>query len=126
MFQVTDHPQEDLAKLMVMFFSYANGHISRPSMRPEPNGKEIVFTGMPDKRKEASSRRSGNRNSRSAGSADDFAAQRSHAGGKHAGSRDRELLPKRGTTFELKKNASGPRPCSMSRQRDGFQEEALV
>jgi CubicO group peptidase (beta-lactamase class C family) len=105
-FQVPDNPQDDFAKLKVMFFSDLNGDISSLSMSLEANVKDIVFTRMPDKQLT-------DRNF-----VESFAGQYEIPGapvpltvslrGDHAlvfstpGQADLELLPKRGTTFDVK------------------------
>lgn len=105
-FQVPDNPQDDFAKLKVMFLSDLNGEISSLSMPLEPNTNDIVFTRMPDK--QLTDRRF----------IEAFAGQYEFPGapvpltislrGDHAlvgntpGQPDLELLPKRGTTFDLK------------------------
>jgi CubicO group peptidase (beta-lactamase class C family) len=105
-FQVPDNTHDDFAKLKVMFFSDLNGDISSLSMPLEPNVKDIAFTRMPDKQLT-------DRNFIAA-----FIGQYEIPGaptpltislrGDHAlvanapGQPDLELLPKRGTTFDLK------------------------
>jgi CubicO group peptidase (beta-lactamase class C family) len=105
-FQVPDSPFEQFAKLRVMFFSDANGDISSLSMPLETNVKDIVFTRLPDKQLT-------DRSFIAAfvgayefpGSPTPFTIS---IRGDHTliatvpGSPDVELLPKRGTTFDLK------------------------
>ena len=105
-FQVPDNPQDDFAKLKVMFFSDLNGDISSLSMPLETNVKDIVFTRMPDKQLTDRS------------FIEAFTGEYDLPGapvpltvslrGDHAlvastpGQTDLELLPKRGTTFDVK------------------------
>jgi CubicO group peptidase (beta-lactamase class C family) len=105
-FQVPDSPFEQFAKLRVMFFSDANGDISSLAMPLETNVKDIVFTRLPDKQLTERSFIEG------------FTGQYELPGsptpftisirGDHTliasvpGSTDLELLPKRGTTFDIK------------------------
>ncbi len=105
-FLVPDSPQDDFAKLKVMFFSDLNGDISTLSMPLENNVKDIVFTRMPDKQLTDRS------------FIEPFTGQYEIPGapvpltvslrGDHTlvgnvpGQPDLELLPKRGTTFDLK------------------------
>ena len=105
-FQVPDSPFEQFAKLRVMFFSDANGDISSLSMPLETNVKDIVFTRLPDKQLT-------DRSFIAAfvgayefpGSPTPFTIS---IRGDHTliatvpGSPDVELLPRRGTTFDLK------------------------
>jgi len=105
-FQVPDSPFEQFAKLRVMFFSDANGDISSLSMPLETNVKDIVFARLPDKELLDRS------------FIEAFTGQYEFPGsptpftisirGEHTliftspGSPDVELIPTRGTTFNLK------------------------
>jgi CubicO group peptidase (beta-lactamase class C family) len=105
-FEVPDSPHDDFAKLKVMFFSDLSGEISSLSMPLETNVKDIVFTRMPDKQLSDRS------------FVEAFTGQYDLPGspapftislrGDHAlvastpGQEDLELLPKRGTSFDLK------------------------
>jgi CubicO group peptidase (beta-lactamase class C family) len=105
-FQVPDSAFEQFAKLRVMFFSDANGDISSLSMPLETNVKDIVFTRLPDE--QLTDRRF----------IEAFTGQYEFPGsptpftisirGDHTlivslpGSPDVELIPTRGTTFDLK------------------------
>lgn len=105
-FQVPDTPFDEFARLKVEFFSDANGEISSLTMPLETNVKDIVFTRMPDKQLS-------DRNFIQA-----FTGQYEIPGsptpltvslrGDHTlvastpGSPDLELLPRRGTTFDVK------------------------
>jgi CubicO group peptidase (beta-lactamase class C family) len=105
-FQVPDSPFEQFAKLRVMFFSDANGDISSLSMPLETNVKDIVFARLPDKELLDRS------------FIEAFTGQYEFPGsptpftisirGEHTliftspGSPDVELIPARGTTFNLK------------------------
>ena len=105
-FQVPDSPQDDFAKLKVMFFSDLSGEISSLSMPLEPNTKDIVFTRMPDKQLTDRS------------FIEVFTGQYEFPGapapltislrgdhtlvGNTPGQPDIELLPRRGTTFDMK------------------------
>jgi CubicO group peptidase (beta-lactamase class C family) len=105
-FEVPDSPHDDFAKLKVMFSSDLSGEISSLAMLLEPNVKDIVFTRMPDKQLTDRS------------FIEAFTGQYDIPGspvpltislrgdhtlvGSTPGQEDIELLPKRGTTFELK------------------------
>jgi CubicO group peptidase (beta-lactamase class C family) len=105
-FQIPDTPFDPFAKLKVEFFSDANGDISSLTLPLETNVKDIVFTRLPDKRL----------SDRSFIQA--FTGQYEIPGsptpltvslrGDHTlvvstpGSPDQELVPRRGTTFEVK------------------------
>lgn len=105
-FQVPDSPFEPFGKLRVMFFSDANGDISSLAMPLETNVKDIVFVRLPDKQLTERSFIEG------------FTGQYELPGsptpftisirGDHTliasvpGSTDLELLPKRGSTFDIK------------------------
>jgi YD repeat-containing protein len=105
-FQVPDAPFDPFAKMKVSFFSDANGDISSLSLPLETNVKDIVFTRLPDK--QLSDRTF----------IEAFTGQYEFPGsptpftislrGDHTlvastpGSPDLELLPKRGTTFDVK------------------------
>jgi len=105
-FQVPDAPFDPFARLMVSFFSDANGDISSLTMPLETNVKDIVFTRLPDKQLTERS------------FIEPFTGQYEIPGsptpltislrGDHAlyvsfpGAPDLELLPKRGTAFDLK------------------------
>lgn len=105
-FQVPDAPFDPFAKVKVEFFTDANGDISTLSLPMETNVKDIVFTRLPDK--QLSDRTF----------IEPFAGQYEIPGsptpltialrGDHTlvasnpGSPDLELLPKRGTTFDVK------------------------
>ena len=108
-FQVPDVPFDEFAKLKVSFFSDANGEISSLSLPLETRVADIVFTRLPDKQLS-------DRNVIEA-----FTGQYEFPGrptpltvslrGDHTlvasnpGSRDLELVPKRGTTFDIKDQA---------------------
>jgi len=105
-FQVPDTPFDDFAKLKVSFFSDANGDISSLTLPLETHVKDIVFTRLPDKQLS-------DRNF-----IQPFTGQYEIPGsptpltvllrGDHTlvvstpGSPDHELLPKRGSTFDVK------------------------
>lgn len=105
-FQVPDSPHDDFAKLKVMFRSDMNGDISSLSMPLETNVQDIVFTRMPDKQLTERA------------FVEPFTDQYELPGapvpltislrGDHTlvanvpGQPDLELVPKRGTTFDLK------------------------
>jgi CubicO group peptidase (beta-lactamase class C family) len=105
-FQVPDAPFDELARMKVLFLSDANGDISSLSMPLETSVKDIVFTRLPDKQL----------TDRSLVQA--FAGQYETPGsptpltislrGDHTlvlsspGAPDVELLPKRGTIFDVK------------------------
>jgi CubicO group peptidase (beta-lactamase class C family) len=105
-FQVPDAPFDPFAKLKVAFFSDANGDISSLSLPLETNVKDIVFTRLPDKQLS------------DCAFIEPFTGQYDFPGnptpftislrGDHTlimstpGSPDSELLPKRGTTFDVK------------------------
>jgi CubicO group peptidase (beta-lactamase class C family) len=127
-FQVPDAPFDPFAKTKVSFFSDANGDISSLTLPLETNVKDIVFTRLPD---EQLTERS---------FIEPFTGRYDLPGspvpvsvslrGDHTvvltfpGSPDIELLPKRGTTFDLK-DQSG---VSIEFQRDmsGKISEAAV
>jgi len=105
-FQVPDNPFDQFAKLRVMFFSDANGDISSLSMPLETNVKDIVFTRLPDKQlTERSFIEAFTGQYELPGSPTPFTVS---LRGEHTlilsspGSPDIELIPKRGTTFDLK------------------------
>jgi CubicO group peptidase (beta-lactamase class C family) len=105
-FEVPDNPLDPFAKLKVMFASDFNGDISSLSMPLEPNVKDIVFTRMPDKQLTERS------------FIERFTGEYEITGapvpftvslrGEHnliasvPGQPDYELIPRRGTTFDLK------------------------
>lgn len=105
-FQVPDTPFDDFAKMKVSFFSDANGDISRLSLPLETSVKDIVFTRLPDKQLTDRS------------FVEPFTGQYEVPGsptpltislrGDHTlvlsspGQPDVELLPKRGTAFDVK------------------------
>ena len=105
-FEVPDGPHDEFAKLKVMFFSDLHGEISSLSMPLEASVKDIVFTRVPDRQLSDRS------------FIEAFTGQYEIPGspapltitirGDHAlvgsapGQEDLELLPKRGTTFEVK------------------------
>jgi len=105
-FQVPDAPFDPFAKLKVSFSSDANGDISSLTLPLENNVKEIAFTRLPDK--QLTDRRF----------IEAFTGQYENPGsptpvvvslrGDHTlilsfpGAPDVELLPKRGTSFDLK------------------------
>jgi YD repeat-containing protein len=105
-FQVPDAPFDPFAKLKVSFFSDANGDISTLALPLETNVKDIVFERLPDK--QLTER----------GFIEAFTGQYEIPGsptlltislrGDHTlvlsspGSPDLELLPRRGTAFEVK------------------------
>jgi CubicO group peptidase (beta-lactamase class C family) len=105
-FQVPDAPFDPFAKMKVSFFSDANGDISSLTLPLETNVKDIVFTRLPDKQLTERS------------FIEPFTGQYDLPGspvpvtvslrGDHTvvltfpGSPDIELLPKRGTVFDLK------------------------
>jgi len=105
-FQVPDNPFDQFAKLRVMFFSDANGDISSLSMPLETNVKDIVFARLPDKQlTERSFIEAFTGQYELPGSPTPFTVS---LRGEHTlifgtpGSPDVELIPKRGTSFELK------------------------
>jgi len=105
-FQIPDSPFDPFAKLKVSFFSDANGDISTLALPLETNVKDIVFTRLPDKQLVERS------------FIQAFAGEYEIPGsptpltialrGDHTlilsnpGSPDLELLPRRGTAFEVK------------------------
>src|SRR5258708_7511004 len=105
-FQVPDAPFDPFAKLKVSFFSDANGDISSLTLPLETNVKDIVFTRLPDKQLTERS------------FIEEFTGPYEFPGsptpltvslrGEHSlvlsspGSPEVELIPKRGTTFDLK------------------------
>jgi CubicO group peptidase (beta-lactamase class C family) len=105
-FQVPDAPFDPFAKLKVAFFSDANGDISSLALPLETSVKDIVFTRLPDKELTERS------------FIEAFTGQYELPGsptpltislrGDHAlvvsfpGAPDLELLPKRGTAFDVK------------------------
>jgi CubicO group peptidase (beta-lactamase class C family) len=105
-FQVPDAPFDPFARLKVAFFSDANGDISSLALPLETNVKDIVFTRLPDKELTERS------------FIEAFTGQYELPGsptpltislrGDHAlfvsfpGAPDLELLPKRGTAFDVK------------------------
>jgi YD repeat-containing protein len=105
-FQVPDAPFDEFARMKVSFFSDANGDISSLSMPLETSVKDIVFTRLPDQQLTERS------------FVQAFAGQYEIPGsptpltislrGDHTlvlsspGAPDVELLPKRGTTFDVK------------------------
>jgi YD repeat-containing protein len=105
-FQVPDAPFDPFAKLKVSFFSDANGDISTLALPLETNVKDVVFTRLPDQQLTARS------------VIEAFTGQYEIPGsptpltislrGDHTlvvtfpGAPDLELLPKRGTAFEVK------------------------
>jgi YD repeat-containing protein len=105
-FQVPDAPFDPFAKLKVSFFSDANGDISTLALPLETNVKDIVFTRLPDKQLMERS------------VIEAFTGQYEIPGsptpvtislrGEHTlvvtfpGAPDLELLPKRGTAFDVK------------------------
>ena len=104
-FEVPYDPQDPFSQQKLEFFSDWNGDISSMAMPLEPRVKDIMFTRMPDKQL------------MDRGFVQAFAGQYAAPGEPvpttvilrgdhtlyftHPGSADRELLPKRGTTFEL-------------------------
>lgn len=105
-FQVPDSPFDQFAKLRVMFLSDANGDISSLSMPLETNVKDIVFTRLPDKQlTERSFIEAFTGQYELPGSPTPFTVS---LRGEHTlifgtpGSPEVELIPKRGTSFELK------------------------
>ena len=105
-FQVPDAPFDPFAKVKVSFFSDANGDISSLTLPMDTNVKDIVFKRLPDKQLSDRS------------FIEAFAGQYEIPGsptpitislrgdhtlvGSTPGSPDLELLPKRGTTFDVK------------------------
>jgi CubicO group peptidase (beta-lactamase class C family) len=105
-FQVPDAPFDPFAKLKVSFFSDANGDISTLALPLETNVKDIVFTRLPDKQLTERS------------FIEAFTGQYEIPGsptpltislrGDHTlilsnpGAPDLELLPRRGTAFDVK------------------------
>jgi CubicO group peptidase (beta-lactamase class C family) len=105
-FQVPDAPFDPFAKLKVAFFADANGDISSLALPLETSVKDIVFTRLPDKQLSERS------------FIEAFVGEYEIPGsptpltvslrGDHTlvasnpGSADLELLPKRGTTFDIK------------------------
>jgi CubicO group peptidase (beta-lactamase class C family) len=121
-FQVPDNPFDQFAKLRVMFLSDANGDISSLSMPLETNVKDIVFTRLPDKQlTERSFIEQFTGPYELPGSPTPFTVS---LRGEHTlilsspGSPEVELIPKRGTTFDLK-DQSG---VSLEFKRDGAQK----
>jgi len=105
-FQVPDSPFEQFAKLRVMFSSDAYGDISSLSMPLETRVKDIVFTRLPDKQlTERIFIEAFTGQYEFPGSPTPFTIS---IRGDHTlilaspGSPDVELVPKRGTTFNLK------------------------
>ncbi len=105
-FQVPDSPFDQFAKLRVMFLSDANGDISSLSMPLETNVKDIVFARLPDKQlTERSFIEAFTGQYELPGSPTPFTVS---LRGEHTlifgtpGSPEVELIPKRGTSFELK------------------------
>ena len=105
-FQVPDDPFDQFAKLRVMFFSDANGDIASLSMPLETNVKDIVFARLPDKQlTERSFIAAFTGQYELPSSPTPFTVS---LRGEHTlifstpGSPDVELIPKRGTTFDLK------------------------
>ena len=104
-FEVPYDPQDPFSQQKLEFFSDWNGDISSMAMPLEPRVKDIMFTRMPDKQL------------MDRGFVQAFVGQYAAPGEPvpttvilrgdhtlyftHPGSADRELLPKRGTTFEL-------------------------
>jgi CubicO group peptidase (beta-lactamase class C family) len=105
-FEVPDNPQDDFAKLKVMFFSDISGEISSLSMPLEPNVKDIVFTRMPDKRlmdRTFISVFTGEYDLPGSPTPLSISLRGDHnLVGSTPGQEDLELLPKRGTTFDIK------------------------
>jgi len=105
-FQVPDAPFDPFAKLKVSFFSDANGDISTLALPLETNVKDIVFTRLPDKQLTERS------------FVEAFTGQYEIPGSptpltislrgdyslvlSSPGAPDLELLPRRGTTFDVK------------------------
>jgi CubicO group peptidase (beta-lactamase class C family) len=121
-FQVPDNPFDQFAKLRVMFLSDANGDISSLSMPLETNVKDIVFTRLPDKQlTERSFIEQFTGPYELPGSPTPFTVS---LRGEHTlilsspGSPEVELIPKRGTTFDLK-DQSG---VSLEFKRDAAQK----
>jgi CubicO group peptidase (beta-lactamase class C family) len=121
-FQVPDNPFDQFAKLRVMFLSDANGDISSLSMPLETNVKDIVFTRLPDKQlTERSFIEQFTGPYELPGSPTPFTIS---LRGEHTlilsspGSPEVELIPKRGTTFDLK-DQSG---VSLEFKRDAAQK----
>lgn len=105
-FQVPDTPFDPLAKLKVAFFSDAHGDISSLALPLETNVKDIVFTRLPDKHlSDRSFVQAFTGQYEIPGSPVPFTVS---LRGDHTlvmstpGSPDLELLPKRGTTFDIK------------------------
>jgi len=105
-FQVPDAPFDPFAKLKVSFFSDADGDISTLALPLETNVKDIVFTRMPDKQlTERSFIEAFTGKYEIPGSPTPLTIS---LRGDHTlvvsspGARDLELLPRRGTTFDLK------------------------
>jgi CubicO group peptidase (beta-lactamase class C family) len=105
-FEVPDNPQDDFAKLKVMFFSDLSGEISTLSMPLEPNVKDIVFSRMPDKQltdRSFISAFTGEYDLPGSPTPLTISLRGDHnLVGSTPGQDDLELLPKRGTTFDIK------------------------
>jgi CubicO group peptidase (beta-lactamase class C family) len=105
-FQVPDAPFDPFAKLKVAFFSDADGNISSLSLPLETNVKDIVFTRLPDKQlADRSFIEAFTGPYEFPGSPTPFTVS---LRGDHTlvlsspGSPDLELLPRRGTQFDIK------------------------
>ncbi len=105
-FQVPDAPFDPFAKLKVEFFSDANGDISSLTLPLETSVKDIVFTRLPDKQlTDRSFIEAFTGEYEIPGSPTPFTIS---LRGDHTliastpGSPDLELLPRRGTTFDVK------------------------
>jgi YD repeat-containing protein len=105
-FQVPDAPFDPFAKLKVSFFSDSNGDISSLTLPLETNVKDIVFTRLPDKQlTERSFIEAFTGKYEVPGSPTPLTVS---LRGDHTlvlsspGSTDVELLPRRGTTFDVK------------------------
>jgi CubicO group peptidase (beta-lactamase class C family) len=105
-FEVPDNPHDDFAKLKVMFSSDISGEISSLSMPLEPNVKDIVFTRLPDK--QLLDRRfieafTGEYDLPGSPTPLTISLRGDHnLIGSTPGQDDLELLPKRGTAFDIK------------------------